>query len=310
MSIDRISLYHLETLVCISQLGTFAAAAERLNTTQPAVSARVTELQDRLGMALFQRSGRNMILTPEGRKLVQDYLPVWEKLRGILLRTAEFEQLSGVVRIGVGEIAAATCLPPFVAEQRISFPGLIFEIDVELTAQLIHGVLTGKFDFALAAGSIAHPVLKSTSVGAAKVLWVASPQIASGLRPDAVQEHLPFWSLPGHSPLYGAMRQALAEHGLPDQSISLCNNLRTMIDIVMMGGGLALVPEAMVRDHIRGGQLVPVLEDVKVEPIAFQIISRLMERDPVVVEILRRADGMDLGAGSYSKNGRGPESDM
>lgn len=56
----RLSLYHLETLLWISRLGTFAAAAERLNTTQPAISARVRELESRLGYAIFQRAGRAM----------------------------------------------------------------------------------------------------------------------------------------------------------------------------------------------------------------------------------------------------------
>ena len=55
MSINRVSLYHLETLLWIDRLGTFSAAAERLNTTQPAVSARMRELEQRLGSPLFRR---------------------------------------------------------------------------------------------------------------------------------------------------------------------------------------------------------------------------------------------------------------
>src|SRR3546814_18720347 len=58
MSINRIAFYHLETLLWIARLGTFAAAAERLNTTQPAISARVGELENHLGTVLFRREGR------------------------------------------------------------------------------------------------------------------------------------------------------------------------------------------------------------------------------------------------------------
>jgi len=60
---NRIALYHLETLLWIARLGTFAAAAERLNTTQPAISARVRELEAQIGYAIFQREGRRMMLT-------------------------------------------------------------------------------------------------------------------------------------------------------------------------------------------------------------------------------------------------------
>src|SRR3546814_1439625 len=69
MSINRIAFYHLETLLWIARLGTFAAAAERLNTTQPAISARVRELENHLGTVLFRREGRTMTLTPAGRDL-------------------------------------------------------------------------------------------------------------------------------------------------------------------------------------------------------------------------------------------------
>src|SRR3546814_20237440 len=76
MSINRIALFHLETLLWIDRLGTFSAAAERLNTTQPAVSARMRELEQRLGSALFRRDGRTMSLSPAGRKLVRDCAPL------------------------------------------------------------------------------------------------------------------------------------------------------------------------------------------------------------------------------------------
>ncbi|EJL24081.1 LysR family transcriptional regulator, partial [Novosphingobium sp. AP12] len=67
----RIALFHLETLMWIDRLGTFAAAAQRLNTTQPAISARVREIEEQLGVALFQREGRRMVLSARGRRLVQ-----------------------------------------------------------------------------------------------------------------------------------------------------------------------------------------------------------------------------------------------
>ena len=85
MSINRVSLYHLETLLWIDRLGTFSAAAERLNTTQPTVSARMRELEQRLGTALFRREGRAMSLTAAGRKLVRDCDPLLRDMQVALL---------------------------------------------------------------------------------------------------------------------------------------------------------------------------------------------------------------------------------
>ena len=112
MSISRISLYHLETLLWIDRLGTFSAAAERLNTTQPAVSARMRELEQRLGTVLFRREGRAMSLTAAGRKLVRDCDPLLRDMQYALLGSGGYGEASGVVRIGAGEIAAALDVPP------------------------------------------------------------------------------------------------------------------------------------------------------------------------------------------------------
>ncbi|MBW9064984.1 LysR family transcriptional regulator [Rhizobium herbae] len=150
--------YHLESLVWIARLGTFAAAAERLNTTQPAISARISELEKRLSATLFRRNGRTMALTPAGRELVREYTPIWDQLQAALLRSAGFDQIRGIVRIGSGEIAAATCLPQFVANMKRRWDDLTFEIDIQLTAQLIQSLVAGKIDIAFAA-SLVGPAL-------------------------------------------------------------------------------------------------------------------------------------------------------
>src|SRR3546814_20785398 len=103
--------YHLETLLWIARLGTFAAAAERLNTTQPAISARVRELENHLGTVLFRREGRTMTLTPAGRELVRESEPLWARFQGVLMGCSDIAGATDVVRIGEGEIAAARCLP-------------------------------------------------------------------------------------------------------------------------------------------------------------------------------------------------------
>ncbi len=73
---NRIGLHHLDTLSWIIKLGTFRAAAERLNTTQPAISARIREIEERLDVELFQRVGRRMEPTARARQLVQQCQPL------------------------------------------------------------------------------------------------------------------------------------------------------------------------------------------------------------------------------------------
>ena len=165
MSIDRIALYHLETLQWIARLGTFRAAAERLNITQPTISARIRELEAHLGIRLFRREGRMMTLTPAGRQVVRQSEPLWSQFQNILLGSGGMSETTGIVRIGAGEIAAASCLPGFVAQLQQDLPNVSLEVEIALTADLIQHILTGKTDLVFGAGRIAHPALRTTPIG-------------------------------------------------------------------------------------------------------------------------------------------------
>lgn len=293
MSINRISLYHLETLLWIDRLGTFSAAAERLNTTQPAVSARMRELEQRLGSKLFRRDGRSMSLTAAGRKLVRDCDPLLRDMQLALLGSGGFAEASGVVRIGAGEIAAASCLPPFVAALKAEMPNVGLEIEIDLTANLIQQLLTGRTDLAFAAGPIAHPALRTSPIGAVALVWLASPAVAAAFGGgDAIP--VPVWSLASHSPIHGRMRDAIQASRIAQKSLNLCNNARMMIDIAKAEGGVGIFPEPMVRDDIARGALVELADMPTLAPVEFHVAMRVADTEPVLMRIFDEAARLRL----------------
>jgi DNA-binding transcriptional LysR family regulator len=296
MSISRVSLYHLETLLLIDRLGTFSAAAERLNTTQPAVSARMRELEHRLGTVLFRRDGRTMSLTAAGRKLVRDCDPLLRDMQVALLGSGGYGEASGVVRIGAGEIAAASCLPTFVAGLKADMPNVGLEIEIDLTANLIQQLLTGRTDMAFAAGPIAHPALKTSPIGEVELVWLASPAVASAFADGAAT--LPVWSLASHSPIHGRMREAIEASRIAQKSLNLCNNARTMIDIAKAGGGIGIFPQPMVRGDVASGVLAQIDGMPALTPVEFQVAMRVADTEPVLTQIFERATKLNLADAS------------
>ena len=296
MSINRISIYHLETLLWIDRLGTFSAAAERLNTTQPAVSARMRELELRLGSTLFRRDGRTMSLTPAGRKLVNDCTPLLRDMQLALLGSGGFNEASGVVRIGAGEIAAASCLPPFVASLKADMPNVALEIEIDLTANLIQQLLTGRTDLAFAAGPIAHPALRTSPIGEVPLLWLANPAVAALFERGTGEQQVPVWSLASPSPIHGRMREAIAASRIAQKSLNLCNNARMMIDIARAGGGVGIFPEPMVRAEVAAGTLVELAGLPALAPVEFRVAMRVSDTEPVLTRIFDQAAGLSLTA--------------
>jgi len=291
----RIALFHLETLMWIDRLGTFAAAAQRLNTTQPAISARVREIEQQLGVPLFQRDGRRMVLTARGRRLVQDCEPLRQGLERVLLDASDFAGATGTVRIGSGEIAAATCLPDFVGAIERERPGVTLEIELDLTARLLQQLLSGMRDIVFLAGPIASPGLRTAPIGSVELVWVAGRSVAEAGRfagPPPTPP-LPVWSLPDHSPLHGVTLATLGQHRIAARALNTCNNVRMLIEIVARGQGAAVLPETMVREELANGSLQEVLPR-PTQQVHFEAAIRDREREPVILDLFERAARLSI----------------
>lgn len=294
MPINRVSMYHIETLLWIERLGTFAAAGERLNTTQPTISARVRELEAHLGASLFRREGRSMTLTPSGRQLVRDCRMLWGDMHTALLRCGGYGEASGVVRIGTGEIVAASCLPAFLSALKADMPLVSLELEIDLTANLIQQLLKGTTDIAFAAGPIAHPSLQVCPIGAVELVWLASPEVAASFCAASPDRPVPVWSLASHSPIHGRMREAIAASRIEQQSLNLCNNARMMVDIAKAGGGIGIFPEPMVCADMTRGDLVELDGMPALAPVEFHVAMRSSDHEPLTTKIFERASQLRL----------------
>ncbi len=286
----RLALYHLETLTWIARLGTFRAAAERLNTSQPAISARVREIEDQLGIPLFEREGRRMVLTARGRRLLQICEPLWTGLEQALLDIGDFSGAAGLVRIGSGEIAAASCLPGFIQSIERDLPGVIMEIDMDLTARMLQQLLTGSRDIVFLAGPVASPGIRTCALGSVELVWVAGPSVAQA---GGFASPLPVWTLPDHSPIHAVTQETLTTNGVVARSLNNCNNVRTMIEIVAQGAGAAVLPETMVRYELASKRLFEILPRPR-RKIHFEAAIRAQERDPLTLELFRRAAELQI----------------
>lgn len=286
----KLAIYHLETLVWIARLGTFRAAAERLGTTQPAISARVREIEAQLGISLFRRDGRGVSLTARGRQLVQDCEPLLAGFERALMQAGDFAGATGVVRIGVGEIVAASCLPDFVGAVSADLPGVTLEIELDLTARMLQQVLGGARDMVFLAGPVASPGVRTAPIGTVGLRWMAAPAFAAE---GAFASAPALWSVGSHSPIH-AVLMGEVEQGLACRSINICNNIRAMIAIVAAGAGAALFPAPMVAEAAASGLLVDV-HPAPAKTVPFEAAIRAGEQDPVILELFRRAGDLRLG---------------
>src|SRR5882672_10342648 len=97
----NISLRQLRAFAAVAQLGSFTRAADALHATQPALSAQINELEDSLGVRLFDRSTRSVTITQAGR----DLLPVVAKILDDVARVPTHAR--DVARKNIGRVVVA-----------------------------------------------------------------------------------------------------------------------------------------------------------------------------------------------------------
>jgi len=136
----------IETFLWVVTLGSFRGAAQKLNTTQPAISQRIAQLEREMGVQLLQRDRRAIAPTPAGRRLML----YAEKLIGLrsemLAAVGDRSEMRGVLRLGVAETIVHTWLSQLIKSVNHAYPNLTLEIEVDITSNLRARLLATRSD--------------------------------------------------------------------------------------------------------------------------------------------------------------------
>lgn len=284
----RLSLTNLETLCWIARLGTFTAAAERLNTTQPAISGRVKELEKALRVKLFRRHGRRMELTSLGRELVERSQPLLNRLEDVVISLENPAAATGIIRMGVGEMVAVTWLADLMARLKRDMPRVNYQIEVDLTVNMRQKLELGQLDLAIVAAPVDSNRVATTDLGSVNVLWLAAPawRAAAEKRRAGVAQMLeaqPVWCVARPSHMYPMAIETLRRHGVPLTNINTCNNIQSIVEMVASGAGIALLPENLVAERIKHRELVPLSEALPPQRLDF-VIARHRDQDQAIIQ--------------------------
>jgi DNA-binding transcriptional LysR family regulator len=183
MLIDFPDLKQLATFMAVAHTGSFSAAAERLYTTQPAVSNRIRELEKFLGVRLFERTTRSCHLTAKGRSLIGFADRVFALTSELQSEISQVADINGLVKIGAPEPIAITWLPVLLTELERRAPKLEIEIEVGLSKEMLPKLHTLDLDLACIAAPADLAGIASVQVGQLELAWLASPQLRLPPRP-------------------------------------------------------------------------------------------------------------------------------
>lgn len=145
------TLRELEYVVAVAEEGHFGRAAARCHVSQPALSMQIRRLEERLGVALFERAPRRVRPTPQGERLIAQARRVLEEARRFVALARDADVLAGPVRIGAIETLGPYYLPHVLLPLSERFSGLRPVLREGRTARLVQLLLDGELDVVLLA---------------------------------------------------------------------------------------------------------------------------------------------------------------
>ena len=283
----------LETLVWLTRLCSFSRTAEKLNTTQPAISTRMSKLENMLGVQLYRRSERRFELTAAGRR-------IFEHAEQIVALSAELLQLAQEegedekpIAIGVIEMVTMSWLPSFIYKLNSNLPESSLYIGTGTSQQLIQQLRDDEMDLVFVVGPLDEPNIVTRPICNLKQEWSANPDYFDCTTPiDIVQlSHLPIvLPRPGTSG-YQLIVEYFRSYGImhvPRQgqriTIDCAFSMVTALGIIKAGLAIMPLPSLAFRDELSKGALIPLMISQPLPPITISaawkspVSSRLISR--------------------------------
>jgi LysR family transcriptional regulator for metE and metH len=166
---------HLRLVASVAEVGSLTKAGDRLHLTQSALSHQLRDIEARLGIALFLRIGKRLVLTPAGERLLvsaRDVLERLEQAEHDIRRMGK--EHAGVLRLTTECYTCYHWLPPLLMRFRRKFPRVEVRIDVDATRHPIAMLLAGKIDLAIVSSPVGDRRLVSKKVFQDELVIIAS----------------------------------------------------------------------------------------------------------------------------------------
>lgn len=249
-------IQNLQAFISVSETRSFSKAAEKLFITQPAVSKRVSSLEQSLNAQLFDRIGKHVQLTEAGEAL----LP---RARNILAELAESRrvindlsgQVAGALRLGTSHHIGLHRLPPVLRAYTAEYPAVDLDIQFMDSEDACEAVMKGELELAIA--TLPEQAFDNLTT---KIIWHDPLCImTSKNHPLAQMQTIELQQLIEHAailPSQSTFTRALLEQalGLNTRKLKIAmetNYLETIKMMVSIGIGWSVLPLSMLSPDIR-----------------------------------------------------------
>ena len=239
-----IDLDSLEIFRAVVQEGGIVRAANKLNRVQSNVTTRIKQLEERLGLPLFRRQGRALVLSPEG-ELLLSYAQRLFRLADEAENELRTGKPMGVFRIGSLESTAGSRLAPILSRFHKLYPGVVVELVTGTTGALVQRVANFEIEAAFVSEPFTAPGLEKLKVFEEELVLITSREWADVTKASQLTGATLIAFFNGCS-YRKRLEEWLGGAGvMPARTLEFAS-YQAMIACVAAGTGFALVPRSLL----------------------------------------------------------------
>jgi len=250
---------HLLAFYEVARAGSISAGAQRLYVSQPAVTREIRELEERLGVTLFDRLPRGVALTQAGNTLLEYATRIFALSEAAERELTELAGLTaGQLLIGASATVGVYLVPAVVARFNVLYPKVMVELTVANTEQVEQGLLTRAFGLGFIEGPYDAAVFDANVIGADEIIAVAAVGHPLAKRRFAAREladKAVILREPG-SGTRAAVEDAYKRAGLSMTPLMSVSHTEAVKRMLLSGRAIAYVSSLSVADEIARGDLV------------------------------------------------------
>lgn len=254
-------LSQLAMFKAVADQGSIVRAAELLHCVPSNITNRIKILEKELGVSLFIRKGRGLVISPSGKRFLSyanKILSLCQESKRALDPTAA---PSGILKIGAIESSATGRLPKLLSKYHCLYPSVHMQFSTGEWSQLLKGVVSHELDGAIVAVEIKHEDIECAEIYKEELVLIACPA-AGVIRDPQDLGGLDIFMWPEGCPYRKSLVNWLDLHKVSSSIISIAS-YGTILGCVSSGAGVSLVPKGVFEQfRLIGGICGHVFSDL------------------------------------------------
>jgi DNA-binding transcriptional LysR family regulator len=251
----------LKAFLAIAEARTFTAAAQRTHYTQAALSMQIKQLEKEVGLPLFVRMPRRVILTEAGERLMERARLILREHDAAL---SELSELAGAergrLRLGSASgMVSAEALPVILKRLRKTYPGAEVLVTSGTSEELVKKIHAGEIDMAFVSLPVEARSIETELLSQDQLVAIASPR-----HPLASQRVISAFALAGENLILGErggntrrlIDEFFADAGLKPRVVMELSRQSAIKNMVASDMGVGIVPLSTAREDVERGRLV------------------------------------------------------